>query len=75
MNSLYEIIQNDLEQSLDEIRISNEESPLNEMAAIGDMSSKYQVWIRNNDPGKIPHFHILDTKTLGCEFNCAVSLR
>ena len=50
----------------------NMSDSLLEMTSIGDITSQYSVWIRNNDGENIPHFHILDTQTYGKNFNCAI---
>ena len=45
-------------KNLSEILISDNTDMLLEMARVGDMDSKLAIYIRSNDPGNIPHFHI-----------------
>lgn len=49
---------------------------LNEMARVGflDNKAKYEVYVRTNDAGFIPHVHIWDSATCGEEFDCCVKL-
>ena len=52
-------------KNLSEILISDDSNLLLEMARVGDMDNKLAIYIRSNDPGNIPHFHIVDQATLG----------
>lgn len=49
------------------------EDYLNEMARVG-MFNRYEVYIRTDDPGKIPHFHIWDYATKGQQFHTCVRI-
>ncbi len=53
----------------------NNERMLTEMAAIGNINSKLCIYVRMNDPGKIPHFHIVDQSTLGSVFHTCVKIK
>lgn len=46
-----------------------------EMAQIGNMDSKLTIYVRSNDPGNIPHFHIVDKSTLGKEFHTCIEIQ
>ena len=50
-----------------------DEDILNEMAQIGKFDS-YVVFVRTNDPGNIPHFHVWDANTHGGHFHTCVRL-
>lgn len=55
------------------------ENKLNEMARIGYMGIKnrenyFEIYIRTNDPGNIPHVHIRDADTMGEKFSSCVKL-
>ena len=52
----------------------NDERMLMEMASIGDLDSKLTIIIRMNDPGNIPHFHIVDKHTLGSKFHTCIKI-
>lgn len=59
----------------------NEKSPtkelddmLLEMAKVGELDNKLVVYIRSNDPGNIPHFHIVDKSTLGDKFHTCIKI-
>ena len=54
--------------------IENEQLML-EMAQIGPLDSKLIIYIRSNDPGSIPHFHIVDKQTLGNNFHTCVEIK
>ena len=45
-----------------------------EMARVGDMDSKLAIYIRSNDPGNIPHFHIVDQVTMGDKFHTCIKI-
>lgn len=49
---------------------------LDEMARVGFIGKKaeFEVYIRTNDSGYIPHVHIWDSATNGDEFDCCVKL-
>lgn len=51
-----------------------DEHMLMEMASIGDIDSKLTIIIRMNDPGNIPHFHIVDKTTLGSKFHTCIKI-
>lgn len=45
-----------------------------EMANIGSIDNKLVAIIRMNDPGNIPHFHIVDKATLGRDFHICIKI-
>lgn len=51
---------------------SIKEQLLNEMARIGITDDSYEVWVRTDDPGKIPHFHYWDYSTKGKTFHACI---
>lgn len=52
-----------------------EDEQLNEMARVGFMNGQeYEVYVRTDDPGFIPHVHIFDVGTSGRKFDCCVQL-
>ena len=51
-----------------------DERMLMEMASIGDIDSKLTIIIRMNDPGNVPHFHIVDKTTLGSKFHTCIKI-
>ena len=54
----------------------NDERLMLEMAQIGKFDkNKFTVYVRSDDAGNIPHFHIVDTHTLGAEFHTCVEIR
>ena len=57
-----------------ELPIDQEERYLMEMANIGSIDNKLVAIIRMNDPGNIPHFHIVDKATLGRDFHTCVKI-
>lgn len=50
------------------------ESMLLEMARVGFIDDEYEVYIHTDDPGNIPHFHILDAETRGQKFHTCISI-
>lgn len=46
---------------------------LNEMAQIGKFT-EYTVFVRTDDPGNIPHFHIWDSNSKGNNFHTCVKI-
>lgn len=57
-----------------ELPIDQEERYLMEMANIGSIDNKLIAIIRMNDPGNIPHFHIVDKATLGRDFHTCIKI-
>ena len=57
-----------------ELPINQEERYLMEMANIGSIDNKLVAIIRMNDPGNIPHFHIVDKATLGRNFHTCIKI-
>lgn len=51
-----------------------QESMLLEMARVGFIEDKYEVYIHTDDPGNIPHFHIWDAETRGQKFHTCIKL-
>ncbi len=65
------LIDKDLWEELD--KISLQEQLLLEMAKIGNIRDLV-LYVRTNDPGNYPHFHIVDEATLGRQFHCCVRI-
>lgn len=51
------------------------EKLLLEMAQVGPLDNKLIIYIRSNDGGSIPHFHIVDKQTLGKDFHTCVEIK
>lgn len=51
------------------------EKLLLEMAQVGPLDNKLIIYIRSNDAGNIPHFHIVDKQTLGKDFHTCVEIK
>lgn len=49
------------------------ETILNEMAQIGCIGP-YQIYVRTNDAGQIPHFHVWDLSTNGQKFHTCIRI-
>ena len=45
-----------------------------EMAQIGNINKTLVIYVRSNDPGNIPHFHIVDKTTLGDKFHTCIKI-
>lgn len=50
-----------------------DETFLNEMAQIGKFT-EYTVFVRTDDPGNIPHFHLWDSNSKGNNFHTCVKI-
>lgn len=50
------------------------ENMLMEVARVGFINGKYEVYIHTDDPGNIPHFHIWDKETRGQNFHTCVKI-
>lgn len=50
------------------------ESMLLEMARVGFIDNKYEVYVHTDDPGNIPHFHIWDAETRGQKFHTCIRI-
>ena len=48
-----------------------------EMARVGYMGRRgeFEVYVRTDDPGHIPHFHLRDSATQGREFETCIELK
>ena len=57
----------------EEAKQLNEKQSLMEMAKIGEMKN-YTIIVWTNDSGNIPHFHIVDSNTLGNRFHTCVQI-
>lgn len=57
-----------------ELPINQEERYLMEMANIGSIDNKLVAIIRMNDPGNVPHFHMVDKVTLGRDFHTCIKI-
>lgn len=54
----------------------NDERLMLEMAQIGKFDkNKLTVYVRSDDDRNIPHFHIVDTPTLGARFHTCVEIK
>lgn len=71
MRELYEALK--LEELEFEIKDYAEARLLGEMARIGYLGS-YEIYVRTDDPGKIPHMHIWDRGTKGQKFHTCIRL-
>ena len=64
------------EMANETIKLEGEFGLLCEMARVGYFfDDKYEVYIRTNDPGDEPHFHIRDSCTQGKEFHTCVKIK
>lgn len=61
---------NAIEDFIDEYR-----EPLLEMARIGFMTPKLEIYVNTDDGGNIPHFHIRDYATKGNEFHTCIEIK
>lgn len=55
--------------------LHEQEALLAEMARIGDMTSQLEVYVRSNEGGNKPHFHIWDKNTQGQKFHTCVEIK
>lgn len=71
-----EFISKTTDMIMERLRKLGKRQDLNEMARVGflDNRAKYEVYVRTNDAGFIPHVHIWDNATCGEEFDCCVKL-
>lgn len=51
-----------------------DENIIMEMASVGDLDNNLTIIVRMNDPGNIPHFHIVDKTTLGSKFHTCIKI-
>lgn len=56
-----------------EVQLQYESELLLEMARVGFFSD-FEVWIRTDDPGNIPHFHVWDKNSKGGLFHTCVQI-
>lgn len=62
--------------SLEEyIHTTDKTKMLSEMAVVGNMNNDLKLYIRMNDPGYIPHFHVVDSETDGDKFSTCIEIR
>ena len=61
-------------KSLKEVLLDDNSNLLLEMAKVGEMDDRLVIYIRSNDSGNIPHFHIVDKTTLGDKFHTCVKI-
>lgn len=73
VNELKKIISETIVSTL---RSMNENKRLDEMARVGflDNKARFEVYVRTDDRGFIPHVHIWDSATNGEDFDCCVKL-
>lgn len=58
----------------EDVNLINEEY-LIEMARVGFIDkNKLEIYVRTNDAGKIPHFHIWDTSTRGDKLHSCIKI-
>lgn len=50
------------------------EQLLLEMAQVGEINKSLTIYVRSNDPGNVPHFHVVDKSTLGNHFHTCVQI-
>ncbi len=55
------------------VREQHDKQLLLEMARVGYFSN-FEVWIRTDDPGNIPHFHVWDKNSKGGLFHTCVKI-
>lgn len=53
--------------------LEKDNNMLLEMAQIGTFG-KYTIIVWTNDPGNIPHFHVIDSATRGNSFNTCIKI-
>lgn len=46
-----------------------------EMARVGNMNNELEVWVRTDDGGNLPHFHIWDKNSQGGKFHTCVQIK
>ena len=46
-----------------------------EMASVGFLTPKLEIYVNTNDGGDIPHFHIWDTTTRGDKFHTCIQIK
>lgn len=68
---MYAEYKEELDQLDEELML---EQLLNEIAKIGDLDKEYEVWVRTNDPGNKPHFHIWDVNSNGRKFHTCIEI-
>lgn len=58
-----------------EVGFKSSNDELYEMASVGFLTPKLEIYVNTNDGGDIPHFHIWDTSTRGNEFHTCVQIK
>lgn len=75
----FEITGDDLKEMVKETtqRVLEKRELLNEMARVGYMGKKneFEIYVRTDDPGRVPHFHLRDSSTQGGNFETCVELK
>ena len=61
-------------ETLNEKTFEIDDKMLLEMAQIGNINKILVIYVRSNDPGNIPHFHIVDKSTLGNKFHTCIKI-
>ena len=51
------------------------QSLVNEMARVGDFNTALEVYVRTDEGGNVPHFHIRDKRSRGKAFHTCVQIR
>jgi hypothetical protein len=67
------MIDQQIEHWAKEVQNLHEQELLLEMARVGFFSD-FEVWIRTDDPGNIPHFHVWDRNSKGGLFHTCVKI-
>lgn len=61
-------------QIREDYKIGHSGDLLCEMARVGDLDNKLEVYVRTDDAGNLPHFHIWDKASKGQEFHTCVQI-
>ena len=59
---------------IEKLMNENIRTVLDEMARVGNLDDKLEIYIRTNDSGNIPHMYIWDSGTFGQKFHTCVRL-
>ena len=76
MDKINKIIREEINKVVNETTNDHRE-PLLEMARVGYMGKRgeYEVYVRTDDPGHVPHFHLRDSATQGKNFETCIELK
>lgn len=59
----------------EEFAATKDNELLLEMARVGEIEGKYEIYVNTNDDGNIPHFHLRDKGTMENEFHTCIEIR